>query len=92
MATRRKVVVARNLGPDVMSLLDNHPELEVSAPGFFVAVHRPTNTDTFILQVVAWPHEKKPCDRKWLLENVPGAYGVLVMYFDKVYVLRMQNL
>ncbi|EIW55556.1 uncharacterized protein TRAVEDRAFT_50042 [Trametes versicolor FP-101664 SS1] len=63
MATpRRKVVVARNLGPDVMSLLNDHPELEV----------------------IAWPHENKPCDRKWLLENIPGAYGVLVMYFDKV--------
>lgn len=34
MATpRRKVVVARNLGPDVMSLLNDHPELEVSSSG-----------------------------------------------------------
>lgn len=30
---RRKVVVARNLGPDVMSLLNDNPELEVSTPG-----------------------------------------------------------
>lgn len=44
----------------------------------------PTDTGAFIPQVIAWPHENKPCDRKWLLENIPGAYGVLVMYFDKV--------
>ncbi|EIW55557.1 uncharacterized protein TRAVEDRAFT_129867 [Trametes versicolor FP-101664 SS1] len=59
---RTKVVVARDLGPNVMPLLLEHPELEV----------------------IAWPYDTKPCDRKWLLENIPGASGVLVMLSDKV--------
>ncbi|KAI0674560.1 hypothetical protein C8Q78DRAFT_1015564 [Trametes maxima] len=61
MPARHKVVVSRNLGPDIMPLLLNHPELEV----------------------VTWPHNSA-CDRKWLLENIPGASGVLVMLSEKV--------
>ncbi|KAI0646553.1 hypothetical protein C8Q79DRAFT_1000838 [Trametes meyenii] len=61
MPTRHKVVVSRDLGPDVMPLLLNHPELEV----------------------VTWPHNSA-CDRQWLLENIPGASGVLVMLSEKI--------
>ncbi|KAH9948011.1 hypothetical protein B0H21DRAFT_288589 [Amylocystis lapponica] len=60
-AARPKIVVARNLGPDVVHILDR-PDLEV----------------------VAWPSQTKPCDRKWLLENIVGATGVLVMLSEKV--------
>ncbi|KAF8434507.1 hypothetical protein L210DRAFT_960823 [Boletus edulis BED1] len=58
---RYKVVVCRNLGPDVMPLLESRHELEL----------------------VIWP-EDRACNRKWLLENIPGATGVIVMLTDKV--------
>ncbi|XP_014562698.1 hypothetical protein COCVIDRAFT_83563 [Bipolaris victoriae FI3] len=35
------------------------------------------------LEIVQWQSEK-PCDRSWLLENVNGATGILVMLTDKV--------
>ncbi|KIK99672.1 hypothetical protein PAXRUDRAFT_131611 [Paxillus rubicundulus Ve08.2h10] len=56
-----KVVVCRNLGPDVMPLLENRHEFEL----------------------VVWP-EDRACDRTWLLENIAGATGVIVMLTDKV--------
>ncbi|KAG1741448.1 uncharacterized protein EDB91DRAFT_1280849 [Suillus paluster] len=46
---RFKVVVCRNLGPDL----------------------------------VIWP-EDRACERSWLMENIPGATGVIVMLTDKV--------
>ncbi|TDL24484.1 hypothetical protein BD410DRAFT_785974 [Rickenella mellea] len=58
---RHKVVVCRDLGPDVMPLLRERRELEL----------------------IVWP-EDKFCDRKWLLENIPGCSGVLVMLSDIV--------
>ncbi|PCH44796.1 hypothetical protein WOLCODRAFT_124117 [Wolfiporia cocos MD-104 SS10] len=36
------------------------------------------------LDVVAWPSETEACDRNWLLNNIAGATGVLVMLTDKV--------
>ncbi|EED84953.1 predicted protein [Postia placenta Mad-698-R] len=59
--SRPKVVVARNLGPDVMPLFNRSD-----------------------LDVVAWHSETEACGRKWLLENIVGASGVLVMLADKV--------
>ncbi|EIN09053.1 hypothetical protein PUNSTDRAFT_102598 [Punctularia strigosozonata HHB-11173 SS5] len=56
-----KVVVCRDLGPNVMPLLRDRPEIDL----------------------VVWP-EDKPCERPWLLENIRGAAGVLVMLSDKV--------
>ncbi|RMZ72669.1 Glyoxylate reductase 1 [Pyrenophora seminiperda CCB06] len=35
------------------------------------------------LEIVQWQSEK-PCERSWLLENVKGASGILVMLTDKV--------
>lgn len=35
------------------------------------------------MQVVAWPHDSA-CDRAWLLDNVEGAAGIVVMLSDKV--------
>ncbi|KAI0827167.1 hypothetical protein BC628DRAFT_1319011 [Trametes gibbosa] len=61
-APRRKVVVCRDLGPIVLQLLHEHPDIEV----------------------VLWPHADKPCDRKWLLDNAAGAYGILIMMSDPV--------
>ncbi|KAI0711407.1 D-isomer specific 2-hydroxyacid dehydrogenase [Earliella scabrosa] len=60
MSTKLKVVVTRDLGPDVMPLLLNKPELDAM-----------------------WPHNSA-CDRKWLLENAPGASGLLVMLSEKL--------
>lgn len=37
-----------------------------------------------ILQVVVWPENRK-CDQKWLLENIKGAAGVLVMMTEPVW-------
>ncbi|GBE87384.1 Glyoxylate reductase 1 [Sparassis crispa] len=36
------------------------------------------------IDVVAWPSETKACHRKWLLSNVVGATGLLIMLSDKV--------
>ncbi|ETW75756.1 hypothetical protein HETIRDRAFT_422416 [Heterobasidion irregulare TC 32-1] len=58
---RPKVVVCRDLGPDVMKLLYERKDLEV----------------------VVWP-EDQICDRRWLLDNIHGASGVLVFLTDKV--------
>ncbi|EGO30095.1 D-isomer specific 2-hydroxyacid dehydrogenase, NAD-binding [Serpula lacrymans var. lacrymans S7.9] len=35
------------------------------------------------LELVVWP-EDRACDRRWLLENIHGAAGVIVMLTDKV--------
>ena len=35
------------------------------------------------LQIVAWPEDRR-CDRSWLLGNVAGAIGAIVMLSDKV--------
>ncbi|KAL6161532.1 hypothetical protein ACJQWK_08472 [Exserohilum turcicum] len=37
----------------------------------------------YSLEIVQWRSEK-PCDRSWLLQNVKGASGMLVMLSDKV--------
>ncbi|KAG1769376.1 hypothetical protein EDD22DRAFT_948980 [Suillus occidentalis] len=58
---RFKVVVCRNLGPDVMSILEARPELDL----------------------VVWPQDSA-CERSWLMENISGATGVIVMLTDKV--------
>ncbi|CAO1623378.1 unnamed protein product [Sympodiomycopsis kandeliae] len=36
------------------------------------------------IDLVKWDHAEKAADRKWLLENVKGASGVVVMLADKV--------
>ncbi|KAH9849594.1 hypothetical protein C2E23DRAFT_737093 [Lenzites betulinus] len=38
------------------------------------------------IELVLWPHAGIPCDRKWLLDNAAGAYGILVMMSDKANV------
>ncbi|KAG2068870.1 hypothetical protein BDR04DRAFT_1023344 [Suillus decipiens] len=58
---RSKVVVCRNLGPDVMPILEARSELDL----------------------VVWPHDST-CERSWLMENISGATGVIVMLTDKV--------
>lgn len=35
------------------------------------------------IELVCWPHDRV-CDRTWLLENVKGAAGAVVMLTDKV--------
>lgn len=58
---RYKVVVCRDLGPDVMPLLKEREEIDL----------------------VLWP-EDRPCDPQWLLDNIPGASGVVVMFSEKI--------
>jgi len=36
-----------------------------------------------LIQLVVWPQDCN-CDRKWLLEKVEGAAGLVVMFTDKV--------
>ncbi|KAI6007015.1 hypothetical protein EDD15DRAFT_16271 [Pisolithus albus] len=35
------------------------------------------------LDLVVWPHDRG-CDRTWLLDNVPGSTGLVVMLTDRV--------
>ncbi|RDB18703.1 Glyoxylate reductase/hydroxypyruvate reductase [Hypsizygus marmoreus] len=58
---RRKVIVTRDLGPNVMPLLHTRKGLDV----------------------VLW-REDRTVDRDWLLQNIAGASGVLVMFTDKI--------
>ncbi|TCD68709.1 hypothetical protein EIP91_009993 [Steccherinum ochraceum] len=58
---KMKVVVTLNLGPKVMPLLYDHPDLDI----------------------VLWPHAGSS-GKQWLLDNIPGADGCIVMLFEKV--------
>jgi hypothetical protein len=35
------------------------------------------------MEVILWPEDKE-CDREWMLENVKGVDGMLVMLSDNV--------
>ncbi|KAF4606025.1 hypothetical protein EYR38_000070 [Pleurotus pulmonarius] len=59
--SKMKIVVCRDLGPDVMPLLRSRPELEI----------------------VVWPHDR-PSERKWLLDNINGATGLVVVFGEAV--------
>ena len=39
------------------------------------------------LQIIAWPEDRK-CERSWLLENIAGATGVIVMLSEQVGLYR----
>ncbi|KAI0945629.1 hypothetical protein AcW1_001805 [Taiwanofungus camphoratus] len=74
---RRLASVTAHLGPSTMS----RPKVVVVrslGPDVMPLLDRPD------LDLVSWPHETKACGRQWLLENIPGATGVLVMLQDKV--------
>jgi len=58
---RPKLVVTRDLGPEVMPILHQRDDLDV----------------------VVWP-EDRAVDHDWLLQNIPGAAGLLVMITEKV--------
>ena len=74
---RPKVVVTRNLGPNVMPLLHKREDLDVRSQ------HHPYCQADFIEKVVIWP-EDRIVDRNWLLQNISGAAGVLLMLTEKV--------
>ncbi|KAI0945010.1 hypothetical protein AcV7_001658 [Taiwanofungus camphoratus] len=74
---RRLASVTAHLGPSTMS----RPKVVVVrslGPDVMPLLDRPD------IDLVSWPHETKACGRQWLLENIPGATGVLVMLQDKV--------
>jgi len=56
-----KVVVSLDLGPQVMPLLYNQPNLDV----------------------VVWPHGSTS-GKEWLLKNIAGADGCIIMLFEKI--------
>lgn len=79
--SKSKIVVTRNLVPEAKSLLDaraDHLEIvkwqsdEVSSTRSHI-----WKAQILIIQL-------KPCERSWLLENVAGAAGLLVMVSDKI--------
>ncbi len=76
--TKPRVVICRNLGSDVMPLLEGRSDVEVRL--FDVDFYLILN----VLQVVVWP-EDSSCDRAWFLEQVKGAAGVLLMFPEKVW-------
>ncbi|TRM60459.1 hypothetical protein BD626DRAFT_549752 [Schizophyllum amplum] len=55
--TKHKIVLTRDLGPDIMPMLT-------------------TRTD---IELVTWPDESAPCTREWLLQNAPGAAGIIIL-------------
>ncbi|KAF8828315.1 hypothetical protein HHX47_DHR4000574 [Lentinula edodes] len=57
--SKPKVVVCRDLGPDVMPLLTKRDDIEV----------------------VLWT-EDRVSDRQWLLENVKGAVGIVIVFSE----------
>ncbi|KAJ4467023.1 hypothetical protein J3R30DRAFT_3310037 [Lentinula aciculospora] len=59
--SKPKVVVCRDLGPDVMPLLTKRDDIEV----------------------VLWT-EDRVSDRQWLLENVKGAVGIVIVFSELV--------
>ncbi|KAJ3833906.1 hypothetical protein F5878DRAFT_697971 [Lentinula raphanica] len=59
--SKPKIVVCRDLGPDVMPLLVKRDDLEV----------------------VLWT-EDCVCDREWLLKNVQGAAGIVIVFSELV--------
>ena len=81
-SSRPKVVVCRDLGPDVMKILYERKDLEVSLKPSYTA-HDVVYPAHASYEIVVWP-EDQICDRKWLLENIHGASGVLVFLTDKV--------
>jgi hypothetical protein len=67
-----------------MELLTSRPELEVLIQHNVIWSHDRGLTHQLSLQkLIVWP-EDRACERSWLLENIPGAVGVIVMLTDKV--------
>ncbi|KIY47654.1 hypothetical protein FISHEDRAFT_44882 [Fistulina hepatica ATCC 64428] len=58
--SKPKVVLCRDLGPQIMPMLHQAD-----------------------IELVAWPHDC-PCSREWLLENIQGAAGVILVLGEKV--------
>ena len=77
-STIHKLVVCRDLGEDVMQLLKDRKGLDVCPRNFFQSYFKLS-----FLQLVVWPEDRK-VERSWLLENVPGASGVIVMLSEQV--------
>ncbi|KAE9388187.1 hypothetical protein BT96DRAFT_947810 [Gymnopus androsaceus JB14] len=61
--SKPKIVVCRDLGPDVMPLLTKRDDIEP--------------------QVVLWA-EDRVCERTWLLENIKGAAGIVIVFSELV--------
>ncbi|KAJ3748084.1 hypothetical protein DFH05DRAFT_1391537 [Lentinula detonsa] len=59
--SKSKIVVCRDLGPDVMPLLTKRDDIEV----------------------VTWT-EDCVCDREWLLKNISGAVGIVIVFSELV--------
>ncbi|KAH8998166.1 hypothetical protein EDB92DRAFT_1838312 [Lactarius akahatsu] len=67
-----------------------HAASKISSQRRRLLVSRDLGPDTMALlraredlEIVAWPEDRK-CDRSWLLDNVAGATGAIVMLSDKI--------
>ncbi|KAH9000846.1 hypothetical protein EDB86DRAFT_2903221 [Lactarius hatsudake] len=67
-----------------------HATSKISSQRRRLIVSRDLGPDTMALlraredlEIVAWPEDRK-CDRSWLLDNVAGATGAIVMLSDKI--------
>lgn len=82
-ANTHKVVITRDIGEKAMTILEqDRPDLKIHVcySCFFLA-QKCSNS----MQLQIWS-EPRPVDRKWLLHNVDGATGLLVMVSDKASV------
>lgn len=76
-------MVSLHLGEEVMSLLYNQPNLEVWL------LLCPFLTDTLIwVQVIVWPHQSSS-GKEWLMKNIGGADGCIIMLFEKVSIVAI---
>lgn len=82
--SRHKVVVTRDLGPEVMSLLRNREgqDIDVSILRTEGSIHLLVLTE-ISRKLVLWDKEE-PCPREWFLKNVPGASALVVLLSEKV--------
>lgn len=73
-----KVVVTRDLGPEIMPLLQNRPDIEVSTVMFEIFGMTQEN----LRQMVLWTQDTA-CSRDWLLLNAKGATALIILVTDE---------
>ena len=79
MSDSNKVVVTRNVGQEALDIIEKGLEgFEVRSP------FSPNKALLiFAIQIVLWP-ENSQAPRNWVLENIPGARGILLLITDPI--------
>ncbi|KAF3044065.1 hypothetical protein E8E12_008703 [Didymella heteroderae] len=80
--SKSKVVVTRNLVLEAKRLLDARADQLEIVQWHSDKVGTEASPHIWKAQVLTFP--SKPCERSWLLENVAGASGLLVMVSDRI--------